>query len=61
MRGCQAGAAYEALRRAMLGPTRTCLRCDARGVVGADGTRTRDLAGADVCPDCGGKGVVAAG
>lgn len=55
--GIEHGAAFEHLRTGLTGPTRSCHRCDARGLVNADG-RWWHRGAAFVCPDCNGLGTV---
>ncbi len=63
LQGVAAGAQYEALRRALVGPRRVCRRCQGIGslAMGADRNHATDMAGGpQTCPDCGGAGTVAA-
>ena len=57
MEGVAAGAAYENLRRALVGPVRGCARCWGVGSLGEGGRRT-NLGGVEPCPDCKGAGTV---
>ncbi len=63
MAGVRAGAQYEHLRMALVGPTRVCRRCQGIGslAIGAERNHAADMAGGpQTCPDCGGGGTVAA-
>ncbi len=63
MAGVRAGAKYENLRTALVGPTRICRRCQGIGslAAGAERNRASDMAGGpQTCSDCGGDGTVAA-
>ena len=61
MRGIAAGAKYEQLRQALVGPRRLCGRCDGLGAL-AGGQRVYllgdDLDGLETCGDCKGAGTV---
>ena len=57
--GLRNGAAFEQLRRALVGPMRMCPRCSGVGGLDANGDRVSDN-GPQVCPDCQGNGTVAA-
>ncbi len=58
MKGVAAGAAYENLRRALVGPTRPCPTCFGVGRVDEDGKRAMTGGGA-TCAPCAGIGTVA--
>ncbi len=63
MAGVRAGACYEQLRQALVGPRRVCRRCQGIGslAMGADRNHATDMAGGpQTCPDCGGAGTVTA-
>ncbi len=63
MAGVRAGAQYEHLRMALVGPTRVCRRCQGIGslAAGAERNHATDMAGGlQTCPDCAGAGTVAA-
>ncbi len=63
LQGVAAGAQYEHLRMALVGPTRVCRRCQGIGSLAASADRNHatDMAGGpQTCPDCGGGGTVAA-
>jgi hypothetical protein len=53
LRGLRDGAAFEHLRRALVGPMRTCPRCSGVGSLEVKGDSR-------VCPDCAGNGTMAA-
>ncbi|MDP9357780.1 MAG: twin-arginine translocation signal domain-containing protein [Chloroflexota bacterium] len=59
MAGVRAGAAYENLRRALVGPTRSCSACWVIGSVDPNGKRS-DAGGPEPCSMCQGNGVIAA-
>jgi hypothetical protein len=56
--GVRMGAELEHVRLALVGPTRSCRRCQARGELLADGTYPLDELGTQTCPDCGGSGTL---
>ena len=58
MAGVRAGASYEHLRLALVGPTRTCRRCDGIGSLGENGDYHPHGGPRTACPDCGGRGTV---
>ncbi len=60
LQGVAAGAQYEALRRALVGSTRTCPTCFGVGRLDEDGKRAM-RGGGETCPVCAGVGTVAVG
>ena len=60
MAGVAAGAAYENLRRTLVGPRRVCPQCWGVGTAGPRRSdRDPDAGGTEVCPTCAGNGTVA--
>jgi len=60
MAGVRAGAAYENLRQALVGPRHVCRGCWGVGSIGPrEPNHDPDLGGPEVCPDCAGNGTVA--
>ena len=55
--GVRAGAQYEHLRLALLGPRRVCPRCQGVGSLEGAQPAHDDAGGPEVCPDCGGTGI----
>ncbi len=60
MKGVAAGAAYEQLRRTLVGPTRSCPTCFGHGKLDEDGRRSTAGNG-ETCARCAGVGTVAVG
>ncbi len=58
MKGVAVGSAYEHLRRALVGPTRSCPSCFGVGRLDEDGKRATK-GGGEACGTCSGVGTVA--